>query len=68
MKKLFKFQLCCIYEYFLYVNHTAQKMKFFIKDFFSKCDQIRRKLLWSKFQVDKIPNTKFSEGSYSACI
>ena len=23
---------------------TAQKMKFFIKDFFSKCDQIRRKL------------------------
>ena len=22
--------------------HTAQKMKFFIKDFFSKCDQIRR--------------------------
>ena len=30
------------------VNHTAQKMKFFIKDFFSKCDQIRRKLpVWS---------------------
>ena len=28
--------------------HTAQKMKFFIKDFFSKCDQIRRKLrIWS---------------------
>ena len=24
--------------------NTAQKMKFFIKDFFSKCDQIRRKL------------------------
>ena len=23
---------------------TAQKMKFSIKDFFSKCDQIRRKL------------------------
>ena len=22
---------------------TAQQMKFFIKDFFSKCDQIRRK-------------------------
>ena len=22
--------------------HTAQKMKFSIKDFFSKCDQIRR--------------------------
>ena len=27
------------YDYF-----TAQKMKFSIKDFFSKCDQIRRKL------------------------
>ena len=29
-------------------TNTAQKMKFFIKDFFSKCDQIRRKLrIWS---------------------
>ena len=28
--------------------HIAQKMKFSIKDFFSKCDQIRRKLrFWS---------------------
>ena len=28
--------------------HTAQKMKFSVKDFFSKCDQIRRKLrIWS---------------------
>ena len=28
--------------------HTAQKMKFSIKDFFSKCDQIRSKLgIWS---------------------
>ena len=28
--------------------HTAHKMKFSIKDFFSKCDQIRRKLqIWS---------------------
>ena len=27
---------------------NAQKMKFSIKDFFSKCDQIRRKLqIWS---------------------
>ena len=25
-------------------SHTAQKMKFSIKDFFSKCEQIRRKL------------------------
>ena len=30
------------------VANTAQKMKFSIKDFFSKCDQIRRKLrIWS---------------------
>ena len=29
-------------------NDNAQKMKFSIKDFFSKCDQIRRKLqIWS---------------------
>ena len=28
--------------------YTAQKMKFSIKDFFSKCDQIRRNLrIWS---------------------
>ena len=32
----------------LCVRFTAQKMKFSIKDFFSKCDQIRRKLqIWS---------------------
>ena len=30
------------------VCYTAQKMKFFVKDFFSKCNQIRRKLrIWS---------------------
>ena len=29
-------------------NYTTQKIKFSIKDFFSKCDQIRRKLwIWS---------------------
>ena len=28
--------------------YTAQKMKFFIKDFFNKSDQIRKKLrIWS---------------------
>ena len=28
--------------------HTAQKMKFSIKDFFNRCDQIRKKLwIWS---------------------
>ena len=35
------------YEYRVFF-YTAQKMKFSIKDFFSKCDQIRRKLrIWS---------------------
>ena len=30
------------------ISSTAQKIKFSIKDFFSKCDQIRRKLqIWS---------------------
>ena len=30
------------------IKLTAQKMKFSMKDFFSKCDQIRRKLrIWS---------------------
>ena len=29
-------------------SYTTEKMKFFIKDFFSKCDQIRRKMgIWS---------------------
>ena len=32
----------------LRVNITAQKMKFYIKNFFSKCDQIPRKpRIWS---------------------
>ena len=31
-----------------FIKNTAQKMKFFIKDFFSICDKIRRKLrIWS---------------------
>ena len=36
------------YPHHTYFKNTAQKMKFFITDFFSKCDQIRRKLrIWS---------------------
>ena len=30
-------------------TYTAQKMKFSIKDFFSKCDQVRRKFLIENF-------------------
>ena len=37
-------------------SHTAQKMKFSIKSFFSKYDQIRRKLrIWSLLLVKKVP-------------
>ena len=42
--------------------HTAQKIKFCIKDFFSKCDQIRRKLrIWSHL-LDK-----FLMGNFIFC-
>ena len=39
---------------------AAQQMKFFIKDFFSKCDQIRRKLpLWSNLLKKSIMENFF---------
>ena len=41
---------CAMYQrYYTWSDfYTAQKMKFSIKNFFSKCDQIRRKLpIWS---------------------
>ena len=34
-------------------EHTAQKMKFSIKNFFNKCDQIRRKLRISSHLLKK---------------
>ena len=38
----------CNSKWYINGNFTAQKMKFSIMDFFSKCDQIRRKLrIWS---------------------
>ena len=44
-----------IFQTLLRAN-TVQKIKFSIKDFFSKCDQIRRKLrIWS-YLLKKIPN------------
>ena len=43
----YAFWYCKIASLFLFFR-TAEKMKFSIKDFFSKCDQIRRKLrIWS---------------------
>ena len=45
--QLKKKEFCCFQEPF---QATAQKMDFPIKDFFSKCDQIRNKLrIWSYF-------------------
>ena len=39
-----------IHQIISYDTDNAQKVKFSIKDFFSKCDQIRRKLrIWSYF-------------------
>ena len=41
-------------------RHSTQKMKFSIEDFFSKCDQIRRKLrIWSHL-LKKSPMENFS--------
>ena len=40
--------------------YNAQKMEFFIKDFFSKCDQIRRKLpIWSYLLKKSLMETSF---------
>ena len=42
--------LLCLFRFNFQFSYkdTAQKMKFSIKDFFSECDQIRRKLrIWS---------------------
>ena len=38
--------------------HTPQKIKFSIKDFFSKCDQIRRKLRGRGTQISRNENFK----------
>ena len=48
-------------------NTTAQKMKFFIKDFFGKCGQIRRKLLiWSHLlKKSLIENFIFLQWNFS---
>ena len=35
------YPVCDIINFEIYVSITSQKIKFYIKDFFSKCDQIR---------------------------
>ena len=54
----------------LLLTHTAQKMKFSIKDFFSKCDQIRRKLLILSHLLKKtlIENVIFCTVSFQANV
>ena len=42
------------------ITATAQKMKFFIKDFFSKCDQIhKRQRIWSHLLRNPLWETSF---------
>ena len=46
------FGVHCINKYLcIYLYITAQKMKFSIKDFFSKCDQIRSSMQQKLFQI-----------------
>ena len=44
--------------------YTAQNMKFFIKDFFSKCDQIRSFFIWISHLLKKslMENLIFVQG------
>ena len=44
----------------MHAKSTAQKMKFFIKDFFSKCDQIGKKLqIWSHLLKKSLVENSF---------
>ena len=48
---------------------TAEKMKFPIKDFFSKCDQIRRKLrIWLDLLKESLIENFIFSGAYPAAI
>ena len=48
---------------------TTEKMKFPIKDFFSKCDQIRRKLpIWLHLLKESLTENFIFSGVYPAAI
>ena len=48
---------------------TAQKMKFSIKDFFNKCDQIRRKLrIWSPLLKKSLMKNLIFRAVYDSCF
>ena len=51
---------------FLIIHHTAQKMKFSIKDFFSKCDQIR--ILMENFIFCAAPDVNLAVIYYSRVL
>ena len=55
---------------FAFARDTAQKMKFSIKDFFSKCDQMWRKLrIWSHLlKRSLMENFIFCAVIYQLCI
>ena len=56
-----------VFSRFIY-TYTAQKMKFSIKDFFSKCDQIRRKLrIWSHLLKKSLLENFIFLCSYGFC-
>ena len=53
------------------LGHMHEKMKFFIKDFFSKCDQIRTKLrrkLWIWSHAEEILSAKLYFLSFAYCL
>ena len=77
MKKTVRLQnSCCnlsnnnqfqmVIRFIFLVTCTAQEMKFSIKDFFSKCGQIRRKLrIWSHLQKKMEKRIFFIQISYA---
>ena len=63
-KVILKFILLQVNALLLFLKTpTAQKMKFSIKDFFSKCDQIRRFL----FNADKDRINEIAQMPFSQC-
>ena len=63
--KPFKSDEKCFYFTLKALFVTPQKMKFSIKDFFSKCDQICRKLrIWSLYWINRLWKTSF----YLQCL
>ena len=70
LKRLLCMILLFTCKCFIYDSHgkrTAQKMKFFIMDFFSKCEQIRRKLRIGSHPLKKSSMGKSSMENFIFC-